>query len=213
MPRPRSAVAPVASRGGDRSRARSVSREPFAGRVHEAQGRSRGIFWQSSRTTKQARPGVRIPGRRALAASRFHDHRRYAASATPTSSPVSRSRSNGTRCASAITASTSTASSSPLSSASRWRISFMGSIDGSIQYQLADLASLERSRLSSKTDIRRCSRSNAPIQVGSPICWLASRCDTQWCRSCSVETRRACRGMDVSLPRCRARRALDNPLS
>lgn len=41
------------------------AREPLAARVHADPGRTGGIFWQSARTTRQARPGNRVPRRRA----------------------------------------------------------------------------------------------------------------------------------------------------
>ena len=41
------------------------------------QGGREGIFWQSARTTRQARPGIRVPRRRAADLAQHHDPRRH----------------------------------------------------------------------------------------------------------------------------------------
>ena len=170
--------------------------------------------FSGSRHVRRSRPGpvcgYLAVGRRGSEISRSLS---ILASDTPTSSQVSRSRSNDARCGWATTASTSTASSSPPSSASRSTISCMGSLTDRSSISSRTSRRWIDPQLSSKTDTRSCSRSNAPIRGGSPIFWLASRCDIPRCRSCSVSTRALAEEWTFRFLGAALAGSLDNPLS
>jgi hypothetical protein len=106
-------------------------------------GGREGIFWQSARTTKQARPGVRIPGRRA---SRLRDftivvdsRERYPYKFTNQQVVIERrslrAGDYGVVVDDDLVAAVERKSLDNL---------VHGLVDGSIQYQLAELASLDR---------------------------------------------------------------------
>jgi hypothetical protein len=86
----------------------------------QARGRD-AVFWQSPKTRKTARPGVRLPTARAAGITRWEividSHEQY-----PYRSPASRSRRCGGHCRPATTASCWPAGWSPRWSASRCRI-------------------------------------------------------------------------------------------
>jgi hypothetical protein len=107
-------------------------------------GGREGIFWQSARTTKQARPGVRIPGRRA---SRLRDftivvdsRERYPYKFTSQQVAIERRALQAGDYGVVI-------DDDLVAAVERKSLDNLvhGLIDGSIQYQLADLASLDRS--------------------------------------------------------------------
>ena len=108
------------------------------------QGGREGIFWQTARTTRQARPGIRVPRRLRRRARRAHDPRSTPASATPTSSPNNKPALSARRSPPATTASRTTARSSPSWSARASPDLVRRLIDGQLTYALADMATIPR---------------------------------------------------------------------
>ena len=169
-------------------------------------GGREGIFWQSSRTTKQARPGVRIPGRRASWLRDFtivvDTRERYPYKFTNQQVAIERHSLRvgdyGVDVDGEFVAAVERKSLDDL---------VHGLIDGSIQYQLADLASLDRSAVVVEDRYSKLFKIERTDPGGSPISWLASRCDIPRCRSCSARHARSRRnGRFASLvPRSPAR--------
>lgn len=126
----------------DRCGRHPLSGEPLAARVHHARGRDV-VFWQSPRTRKQARPGVRTPAARAAGITELDiivdAHERYGYDFA--GKPVRTTRralpcgDYGLLTEGRLIAAVERKSLSDLTSSL---------LDGTLKYQLAELAALPR---------------------------------------------------------------------
>lgn len=144
------------------------------------------VFWQSPKTRKQSRPGVRTPTARAAGIPELHivvdAHERYPYTFADKPAKTTREAlpcgDYGLKVAGQLVAAVERKALADLTS---------GVLNGNLKYQLTELAALPRAAVVVEDRYSRSSRTPSPARRRSPMGWPNCRSAFPTCRSCSAK--------------------------